>query len=147
MKVSAILFSFVFLLSGCYLRSKKFWSREEAKIERCRNEWKYVDLAEKQELKVLLFRDRFLFDIQVFPAFAIGVNNHSDTIAVIDKDFEGIVEIGEKINIAPARWTANDKDYITPVYSVYPKAKTNDLHCAVKEVFYVKIEKTVASKK
>lgn len=146
MKLSITLALAALVFSGCYVRSKKFWSREEAKIERCRGEWRFHDLAEEQELKVLLFRDRFLFDIQVFPAFAIGINHHADTIAVIDKDFEGVVKIGEKINISPSAWTAREKENIYPVYSVYPKARTNDLHCAVKGVFYVKIQKKEPSK-
>lgn len=124
------------LYSGCYIRSKKFWVREEAKIEQCRSNWAYMDLLEKQEVRVLLFRDRFFFDVIPFPAFVIGVNQAQDTLAFVDKDFEGVLEIGKKVSIAPASWTLTEKMEIKPVYSVYPKSKYNDLHCAVKLVYY-----------
>lgn len=139
MKLLGILCLSVFLFSGCYLRSKKFWAREEAKIEQCRGQWKFSDLSETQDLKVLLFRDRFYFDVNLFPAFIIGVTSNSDTVGVVDKDFEGILKIGQQITISPAGWTPSEKETIRPVYSVYPKSKTNDLHCAAKEIFYAKI--------
>lgn len=124
------------LFSGCYLRSKKFWAREESKMEQCRSNWAYMDLLEKQEVRVLLFRDRFFFDIIPFPAFLIGVNQAHDTLAFVDKDFEGVLEIGKNVTVSPASWTLTEKKEIKPVFSVYPKSKTNDLHCAVKLVYY-----------
>lgn len=124
------------LFSGCYLRSKKFWAREEAKMEQCRSNWAYMDLLEKQEVRVLLFRDRFFFDVIPFPAFVIGVNQTQDTLAFVDKDFAGVLEIGKMVSVSPANWTLTEKNEIKPVYSVYPKSKVNDLHCAVKLVYY-----------
>ncbi|TXI84180.1 MAG: hypothetical protein E6Q37_08930 [Crocinitomicaceae bacterium] len=136
MKIIFLLLLSSILVSGCYLRSKKFWAREESKMEQCRSNWAYMDLLEKQEVRVLLFRDRFFFDIIPFPAFVIGVNQAQDTLAFIDKDFAGEIEIGKMVTVSPATWTLVEKTEIKPVFSVYPKSKTNDLHCAVKQVFY-----------
>lgn len=128
-----------FALNGCYVRSKRYWRAEEAKMQRCRGDWTYEDLPAKKELTVLLFRGRFEF-MRIYPAFAIGITSDHDTIAVMDKDFDTTLRSGQKITISPANWTPIEKVEMDPVFSVYPKRKTNDLHCAVKKVYYVKFE-------
>ncbi len=139
MKRFTILLLAAFAFNGCYIRSKKYWRTEEAKMQDCRNGWNYQDLPEKKEFTVLLFRRRVEF-YRIYPAFAIGVTSDMDTVAIVDKDFDTTLKTGQKITISPAEWTAMEKVEMDPVFSVYPHRKTNDLHCVVKEVYYVRFE-------
>lgn len=134
--LTAILLLSSFAFSGCYHRSKKYWSREEAKMERCRGDWTYLDLDQPKEVSILLFRKKFDF-MRIYPAFIIGVTSDHDTIAAIDKDFDTIMKAGQKVIISPSEWTPMEKVEIDPVFSVYPRTATNDLHCTVKKVYYV----------
>jgi len=127
----------IFLLEGCYLRNKKFWTREETKMKSCREAWTYQDLSQRAEVKILLFRNRLVFDC-IYPAFIIGINVQKDTVAFIDKDFEGVFEVNSAVKVSPANWTPIEKVELDPVFSVYPKSKFNDFHCAVKVVYYGK---------
>ena len=127
----------MFLSEGCYVRSKKFWTREETKMQTCRENWTYQDLNNPTQIKVLLFRNRLVFD-RIYPAFIIGVNEQQDTVAFIDKDFEGILEVNSSVHVSPGNWSAIKKVELEPVFSVYPKSKVNDFHCAVKVVYFSK---------
>ncbi len=134
-RFTIILILSIFLLEGCYLRTKKFWTREETKMQTCREAWTFQDLIQPTNVKILLFRNRLVFD-RIYPAFIIGINDQKDTVAFIDKDFEGIFEMNSTVNVAPANWTPIEKVELDPVFSVYPKSKVNDFHCAVKVVYY-----------
>ncbi len=133
-----------FCLTSCIMhsmRSKKYWNIEKKKMETCRKEWKYVDLTKKTELKVLLFRKKYNYDRLSFPNFIIGITTDSDTIGIIDKDFDGTIKKNEKITVLPTIWTETEKELIKPVFAVYKNTKDNDLHCSVKIVYYGLIEK------
>ena len=134
-KNTIILLLGIFLLEGCYLRTKKFWTREEEKMSTCRQDWTYQGLNQETTVKILLFRNRLTFD-RIYPAFIIGVDAQKDTVAFLDKDFEGVFEVGATVKVSPAKWTAIEQVELFPVFSVYPKSKVNDFHCAVKTVFY-----------
>ncbi len=136
-RFTIILILSIFLLEGCYLRTKKFWTREETKMQTCREAWTYQDLSQPALVKILLFRNRLVFD-RVYPAFIIGINDQKDTVAFIDKDFDGIFEVNSTVKVTPANWTPIEKVELDPVFSVYPKSKVNDFHCVVKVVYYGK---------
>lgn len=136
-RFTIILVLSIFLMEGCYVRTKKFWAREETKMQTCRQNWTYQDLSQPTNVKILLFRNRLVFD-RVYPAFIIGINDQKDTVAFIDKDFEGVFEVNSTVKISPVTWTAIEKVELDPVFSVYPKSKVNDFHCAVKVVYYGK---------
>jgi len=134
----------IFGMTGCkshLLRSKKYWDTEKQKMEICRKSWKFMDLTEKIELKVLLFNKKRQFDLSVFPNFVIGVTANSDTIGIIDKDFSGIINRNEKTTVSPAMWTEEEMQLYVPSFSVYPNSNDNDLHCSVKKIFRGQINK------
>lgn len=124
---------------GCYVRSKRYWRAGEAQMERCRGDWNYLDLDGKKEVTILLFRKKIDF-MRIYPAFVIGITSDHDTIAAIDKDFDTTLQAGQKITISPADWTTMEKVELEPVFSVYPRQKTNDLHCVVKKVYFSRFE-------
>lgn len=138
-KLAAILFLATLVLSGCYVRSKKYWRTEEAKMECCRADWTYLNLIEKQEVTILLFRRKVDF-YRIYPAFIIGVTKDQDTVAVIDKDFDTTLRTRQTITVSPVNWTSEEKEELKPVFSVYPRSKSNDLHCTVKRVYFARFE-------
>ena len=131
-------------MSGCKLQlrcSKKYWDAEKQKVETYRDRWKFIDLTETIELKVLLFNKKRHYDLSVFPNFVIGVTANSDTIGIVDKEFSGILNQNEKISVSPALWTEEDKQLYFPALTIYPNSNDNNLHCSVKKIFYGKIKK------
>jgi hypothetical protein len=146
MKRKKIIYLLILILcvSGCKLHlrhSKKYWDAEKQKIETCRDRWKFIDLAETIELKVLLFNKKSQYDLSVFPNFVIGVTANSDTIGIVDNEFSGIVKQNEKISVSPALWTEEDKQLYFPAFTIYPNSNDNDLHCSIKKIFYGQIKK------
>jgi hypothetical protein len=135
MKKLHVLFLCSLCLQSCYIRSKKFWEHEEIKMQDCRKNWNYQELPAVTDVQILLFRNRLIFD-RVYPAFIIGITPQKDTVAFIDKDIDTIFEVGEHIHVSPASWSPLEKVELDPIFSVYPKSKTNDLHCAVKTVYF-----------
>ncbi|MEO8146224.1 MAG: hypothetical protein ABI723_01240 [Bacteroidia bacterium] len=93
------------------------------------------------DLKVLLYLEKFHYDVSSFPNFIIGVTMNSDTVGIIDKDFDGIINKNEKITVSPQVWTDTDKEILKPVFWVNKKSKINDLQCSVKRVYYGRIHK------
>lgn len=122
-------------------RSKKFIRREGDKISNCMNNWVYSDLEKSQKIRVEIIDKQSSFDLFYFPNLIIGVTEKDDTIAVIDKDYEGKVLEGETITIQPAKWSEEDKELITPCTTVNKSTKKNDLYCAVTNAYYGSISK------
>lgn len=132
---------FLFIsLFGCHVKSKKYWQRESKKVELCRNNWVYNDLTKEQEFNVLLYSPKSRYCLTFFPNFLIGVTKTKDTIAFLDKDFEGEIKIGDTIKLIPCAWSIMEKQNIKPIFFLSPNSKENNLFCKVKTVFYGKIE-------
>jgi hypothetical protein len=88
----------------------------------------------------LLFSPKKQFDLSFFPNFIIGLTETNDTIAFLDKNFDKRIVIGSKIRLLPYKWTEVEKEIIKPAFLVHKKLKDNDLYCAVKEVYFGKIQ-------
>jgi len=71
-----------------------------------------------------------------YPNFIIGVTANSDTIGIIDKDFNGTINKNDKISVSPAIWSEEDKELIKPLFTVFKKTKENNLCCSVKIIYY-----------
>ena len=137
-----LLLSTYLLFTSCFnYNSKKVANQEYDKVKNCRNNWIYEDLKEKKEIKVLLFDEKRCLHNHCFPNFILGVTNANDTIAILDKGFEGLVKINSKITIEPQHWIGEEKEDYLPAFIVSNKTKENDLLCRVKYVYYGKINK------
>lgn len=137
-----VLFSTCLLFISCFnYNSKKTASQEYNKVKNCRDKWIYKDLKEKNEIKVLLFDEKRQRHLYSFPNFVIGITNANDTIAILDKEFDGLIKINSKITIEPLQWSSEDKEGYLPAFIVYKTIKENDLLCRIKHVYYGKIGK------
>ena len=123
-------------LLACSVKSKSYWNIEKEKVQKCRDEWSYKDLEKEIVIRVLLYNSKKNLDISSFPNFVIGVTNSMDTIAIMDKDFEGTINRGSSITVSPLLWTDIEKEIMKPMFTVYPKSKENDLYCSVKIIYY-----------
>ncbi len=135
-----------YILTGCFVRSRKFWDSEKNKVEECRSKWIHKDLPKEQQITVLLFTPKSNRDIYSYPNFLIGVTEIKDTIAFIDKHFEGEIRVGVRIKLLPFQWSEAEKTINKPIFTVHKKSKENDLYCIVKTVYYGKIEINKAAK-
>ncbi len=140
MKFLLISLCITLAMTGCHVKSKKFWANESKKVESCRNKWVYQDLSEEHELTVLSFSAKSRHSLVSFPNFLIGITETNDTIAFLDKDFEGKLNLNDKIKIIPFKWTDTEKQTLKPLYYIHSKSKDNDLFCVVNTVYYGKVE-------
>jgi hypothetical protein len=128
------------ILPSCYVRSKNYRLREKKKIVDCMSKWTYKDLQKEQEVRVLLFSSKRHYSLAFFPNFIIGLTETNDTIGFVDEDFDGKITKRSKIKIIPLDRIVVDKERIEPGLTVHNKVKENDLYCAVKEVYFGKIQ-------
>lgn len=123
------------------MQKKVNWNSEKAKVEACKSRWVYNDLLEEQTITVLLFSAKFNQGVQSFPNVLIGVTFKNDTIAILDKDFDGILKKGSAVKVLPSIWSNAEKEIKKPALTVYQTSEENDLYCKVKYAYYSKIEK------
>jgi hypothetical protein len=133
----------ILVLTSCHIRSKSFWKEEKTKVETCQNLWAYEDLPESQLITALLFNAKWNHDVSSFPNFLIGVTKNNDTLAIMDKNFEGNIKHGDIVTVVPERWSQVEKDIKKPLFTVNPRSDENDLYCAVRTIYYGKIEMSV----
>lgn len=123
------------------MNKKTHWQTNKEEVSNCYNSWKYEDLKKTELLTVLLYNAMSNRDIYSYPNFVIGVNKAGDTLAVMDKSFEGEIKIGEQVTIEPFEWTEPEKKIKKPLLTICKKSKENKLYCSVKTVFYGSIKK------
>jgi hypothetical protein len=122
------------------MNKRAYWKKEKEKVSNCRKTWKYADLEKTESITVLLYNAKMRFHLFSFPNFIIGENQKGDTIAVMDRHFEGKLKQGDKITIEPYLWTETEKNIIKPLFTVHKKSKENNLYCSIKKVFYGRIK-------
>lgn len=127
-------------IQGCIINKKAYWKSEKEKVSHCYKSWQFEDLQTTQHVKVLLYNAKHNQDIYSFPNFLIGVNVEGDTIAVMDKNFEGKLQLGDKITVEPHEWTAAEKEIRKPLLTVRKKSSKNKLYCSVCIVHYGRIK-------
>jgi len=133
--------STILLFQGCAIMNKKtYWQTEKEKVSTCYNTWKYEDLQKIESITVLLYNAKENRDLYSYPNFIIGKTPKGDTIAVMDKSFEGNLKQGDKITIEPNLWTEAEKEIKKPLLTVHKKSKENKLYCSIKKVFYGRIK-------
>ena len=145
MKKSQIIIYFLLiiniLISGCTrYYAKNIINKYEQIVNNCQNEWIYSDLNAETTIKVLLFEAKRNFDLNSHPAFIIGNTKSNEIIAILDKDFDKILEVGDSIKVTRTELSNDDKTTLKPLYVIYGDSKKNDLLCKVKIVYYGKIE-------
>ena len=134
------------ILTGCFVKSRKFWDSEKKKIEECRSKWIYKDLSKEQQITVLLFSAKSNRDIYSYPNFLIGMTESNDTIAFLDKDFEGEIKKGDRIKLLPLQW--NEAENTLEGLSASIPGDTYDLFIYVPDGFDIaKLTATVGKNK
>lgn len=128
-------------IQGCVMNKKAYWETEKEKVSNCYKSWKYEDLQTEQQIKLLLYNPKHSQDIYSYPNFLIGINAKGDTIAIIDKDFEGKLSQGDMITVEPHEWTEAENAIKKPLLTVRKKSSENKLYCSVSIVFYGRIKK------
>lgn len=126
-------------IQGCSM-SKKSWQAEQKSVSECYKSWKYEDLQTVQHVRVLLYNQKHNQDIYSYPNFLIGINTKGDTIAIMDKDFEGKLREGDMITVEPDEWTNAEKEIKKPLFTVRKKPSENKLYCSVNVIFYGRIK-------
>lgn len=73
----------------------------------------YKDLDTIYHLKVILFVEQTGSTGYFYPATVFGVTNNLDTIAVMDMNFKGKIELKSKVVVGPSKWLERQKEYRT----------------------------------
>lgn len=106
----------------------------------CSDGWIYKELDSKIELKVLLFNKGATYDIYYSPNLIIGVTPDSNMVAIIDKEFDGVLKKDEIVSISPGRWPEEHR-IIRPIAFAYKKHEINLLYCKVQTAYFGHINK------
>lgn len=104
------------------------------------DKWEYFDLEKEQVITVLLFSKKFHYELQTQPNFVVGISEKSDTIGFVDKIYNGHLRKGSRVKIKPGDWSYEQKMLMRPEILAYKKTKENNIFCAVKTVYYGKID-------
>ena len=136
----SIICVFVFSNTSCFVQSKKYREVETKKVEECRRKWIYKDLENVKEVTVLLFSEKFNYDLSTFPNFLIVRTLENDTIAFLDKEFDDNIKVGSKIKLLPFHWNEVEKAIMKPAFIVQKREKDNELYCHVQGIYYGKLE-------
>ena len=130
------LYFLVLLLStGCIQKRLKVDVVETKKYQGCSVNWVYKDLPEKlQNVRVLLFHPKEYISIHAYSSFLIGITASNDTIALLDKDFTGSINVGSRVELTPYYWTLDEKEIFKPLVTIYTNKESwkNDFYCSVK---------------
>src|SRR5690606_13499264 len=127
-------------IQGCVMNKKAYREAEKEKVSNCYKSWKYEELQSVQHIKVLLYNTKHSQDIYSYPNLLIDVNTEGDTKELMDKDFKGKLQQGDKITVEPHEWTAAEKEIKKPLFTVRKKSSENKLYCSVSIVFYARIK-------
>jgi len=120
-------------------KENKYWKDEKNKVIACRKHWSFDNISDTVELSVLLYEEKFAYDLSSFPNLFIGATAQGEIIGIVDKSFGGIVAESEIITVVPDNWSIREKEYLKPVFFVSPESQVNDLQCKVKKIYYGKI--------
>jgi len=133
MKSWILIFLFA-IINGC--KTSNYYKNEYEKVSEVYNSWKYKELASGQKLKVLLFNKKVKIDLMTYSNFLIGINPDGDTIAIIDKEYQGDLYYKNDLIIDTCKWTPYEKEMINPLLTVSSKKEYNDFYLSIDTVFY-----------
>lgn len=116
---------------------------ERGYVKDCQSQWNYLDLKDTLTIKIIYFHEQWGHSLVHFPNFFIGINPESDTIGIIDYDFDGNIELGSRIRFEPGKSRMTDKSGFVghkPALSVSAKRKHNKINCNIKNVYYATLK-------
>ena len=122
-----------------HLVSQDRMEKERIYIEDCQDHWTYSDLSDSISIEVIHFRNQSGQSLSYFPSFFIGITSKSDTIGIIDYDYDGKIEIGEELFFSPGKSRMTSESGLIghrPCLSVSYKRKHNKINCSVKNIYY-----------
>lgn len=130
----------VLFIYGCHINKTTYWETEKIKVSNCYNSWIYEDLQTEQRIKVLLYNPKYSHDLFTYPNFLIGENTNGDTVALLDKDFKGIILPGDIVAIKPRKWSDGEKTINKPLLTIREKSSENKLYCIISTVYFGEIK-------
>ena len=140
-KSVALLILTLLLIQSCQLINKSCFTNKQNRINdklECQKKWIYKDLKTSKELKVLYFEKSMRHSISFYPNIIIGIDEKSDTIAVIDYTYPCLYKIinNDTIKVLPNTWSDIEKETITLKGYIDVERK---ILCSVKYVYYAEI--------
>ena len=122
--------------TGCGAAKERRWTARTARMQACRARWVNVPQQGPDTLRVIYYQKAFRFDMAHFPHFVIGTTTAGDTIGFVDRTLPDSAEVGERVAIAPAPWSAAAMDTVRPADQVFEKDRLNALYCAVRSLHF-----------
>jgi hypothetical protein len=106
----------------------------------CFGNWELRDLKNATKLKVLVsvesFKTQVNNEVTTSPNWVIGVDEHLDTIIVIDLYPQLIVNVDDTLFISPSHWTESEKSHNQIARILFYDSRTRRLLCIVKYSYY-----------
>ena len=135
-----IIISFLFFL-GCGNYSQNDWSKREREIANEKLEWNYKELNTLKKGILLYHKRAFGHSLTWYPDFFIIETTENDTIAILDKNFKGSINTGNKIKAYPDSWSDLEKtSWGTPYFKGKNEVKkVYNLIFSIDTVFYARV--------
>lgn len=140
MKIATVFISLLFVSCFHLKEGNNEWLKNQHDLMRnCKENWLYEDLKDSFKIKVLLVDKEMRHGPKYFPNFIIGITKENDTIGVLYKSFNEIIQEGEIVSIFPSNWNSDEKLEFIHMIRVSDKQKRNSLYCSIVNVYWVKL--------
>jgi hypothetical protein len=133
--------SLIFMISCNVICKQRNDPRVIAKINKCRDQWMYIELSDTLKIKLLMLDTKGHYDLVGWPNLFIGVDDKNDTIGLIDNFTTKAFKNNSFLTFAPYNYGSIIDKALTlqPVFKVHKKKKDNDLYCKIKKLYYCRL--------
>ena len=148
MKYTIPIFILAISLNSCrklYVKhfvSDEQWQIEHDYVDSCESKWNYLNLTDTTSIVVLWYKNQWGHGTAHFPSFFIGIDNYSDTIGIIEYEFDGEIEIGDTISFSSGHSRYAEEKGKNGHFPSLPRSyirEHNLIYCSVKNVYYANI--------